>query len=106
MWGREGPREGPCLATGFLQGSCPVSLVLEAISPEKEYNDCPWGIFLASDSRAGLLRPSMSHQSPNLHLQTRHPVNSKEAAMVIQLLHRELYQAFPTQFAKPGHFFI
>ena len=63
MWGREGPREGPCLATGFLQGSCPVSLVLEAISPEKEYNDCPWGIFLASDSRAGLLRPSMSHLS-------------------------------------------
>ena len=35
MWGREGPREGPCLATGFLQGSCPVSLVLEAISPEQ-----------------------------------------------------------------------
>ena len=63
MWGREGPREGPCLATGLLQGSCPVSLVLEAISPEKEYNDCPWGIFLASDSRAGLLRPSMSHPS-------------------------------------------
>ena len=63
MWGRQEPRAGPGSATGFLPGSCPVSLVLEAISPEKEYNDCPWGIFLASDSKAGLLRPSMSHPS-------------------------------------------
>ena len=63
MWGREEPREGPCSATGFLRGSCPASLILEPISPEKEYNGCPWGIFLPSDSRAGLLRPSMSHPS-------------------------------------------
>ena len=38
-WGREEPRAGPCSDTGFLPGSCPVSLLLEAISPEKEYND-------------------------------------------------------------------
>ena len=34
--------------------------------------------------------------------QTSHEL--KEATMVIQLLHGELYQAFPTPFAKPGHF--
>ena len=46
---------------GFLPGCCLVSMLLEATSPEKEYNDRPWGIFLASDSRAGQLHASMSH---------------------------------------------
>ena len=37
--GKGGAKGGPCSATGFLPGGCPVSLLLEAISPEKEYND-------------------------------------------------------------------
>ena len=61
MWGREEPRAWPCSATGFLPCGCQVSLLLEAIPPEKEYNDSPWGIFLASESRAGQLCASMSH---------------------------------------------
>ena len=35
MWGRQEPRAGPGSATGFLPGSCPVSLVLEANIPRE-----------------------------------------------------------------------
>ena len=73
-WGREEPRAGPRSATGFLWGSCPASLILEPISPEKEYNGCPGGIFLPSDSRAGLLRPSMSWPCSCPLLHTTSPV--------------------------------
>ena len=63
MWGREEPREGPCSATGFLRGSCPASLILEPISPEKEYNGCPW--YLPAFGFQS--RPAPSIDEPSVH---------------------------------------
>lgn len=61
--GKEGAKRRAMLSHWIPPGSCPVSLVLRAVSPEKEHNGLtPPGYFPGFlIQRAGQLCPSMSH---------------------------------------------
>ena len=61
-WGREEPRAGraqpPASSRAAAQSHCFLRQY-----PQRRNTTTVLGIFLASDSKAGLLRPSMSHPS-------------------------------------------